>query len=91
MIKVSRRFLNYFFIGPPGSGKSTIAAHLAAAVPNYTHVDTDRDILEKSWGITVAEKLDKIGNENFVAAESETTRAYLERRRFLIGSRFLAH
>ena len=35
MLRLSRRSLNYFLIGPPGSGKSTLGAGLAKKLGNY--------------------------------------------------------
>ena len=78
MFRTSRRWLNYFLIGPPGSGKSSIAAALARNRKEYRHVDTDRDILEAEWKISVSQKLDEVGNEKFVELESHATRKFLE-------------
>ena len=80
MFKISHRCLNYFFIGPPGSRKRAIAARLAADTPNFVHIDTNRDILSQSWNISRAEKIKEIGNSDFINAESETTREYLQKQ-----------
>ena len=47
MFKTHYRFLNYFFIGPPGSPKLKIADGLAKRINGFSHVDTNIDILEK--------------------------------------------
>lgn len=80
MFKISHRCLNYFFIGPPGCRKRAIAARLAADTPNFVHIDTNRDILSQSWNISRADKIKEIGNSDFINAESETTREYLQKQ-----------
>ena len=43
-------------MGCPGSGKSTVGA-IVAEMLGMTLVDFDHDVLEKKWGMIVAEKV----------------------------------
>jgi shikimate kinase len=63
---------NISLYGPPGSGKSTIAKLLSEKI-GLSLIDVDDDILEKNWGVSVAEKLEKLGDEEFLKAEEEET------------------
>ena len=63
---------NISLYGPPGSGKSTIAKLLSEKL-GLSLIDVDDNILEKNWGVSVAEKLEKLGDEEFLKAEEEET------------------
>ena len=73
----SLRKLNYFLIGQPGAGKSTLGAQLAKRL-KVDFVDIDRDVLEAEFGVPVAQQLAKLGHEGFVAAEAAATSRYLD-------------
>jgi threonine synthase len=59
---------NIYILGPPGSGKSTVCKHLSL-LNGMPILDIDDQFLEKNWGCTVAEKLARVGDDAFVAAE----------------------
>ena len=68
--------MNYFLIGQPGAGKSTLGRELASKL-NYDFVDIDRDVLEAAFKCSVTEKLATVGQEGFVQAESDATCEFL--------------
>ena len=68
--------LNYFLIGQPGAGKSTLGRELASKL-EYDFVDIDRDVLEVDFKCSVSEKLATLGQEGFVQAEADSTCKFL--------------
>merc|ERR1711935_74954 len=73
----SLRKLNYFLIGQPGAGKSTLGAQLAARL-KVDFVDIDRDVLEADFGGPVAKQLVKLGHDGFMEAEAAATSRFLD-------------
>eukprot|EP00475_Leptophrys_vorax_P009412 TRINITY_DN16262_c0_g3_i1.p1 TRINITY_DN16262_c0_g3~~TRINITY_DN16262_c0_g3_i1.p1 ORF type:complete len:784 (+),score=136.87 TRINITY_DN16262_c0_g3_i1:3086-5437(+) len=67
-----RKRSNLVLMGPPGSGKSTVAQLLSKqlGMPCY---DIDNDHLEPLWGGSVGDKLAQLGDEGFLQAEAEAT------------------
>jgi len=74
---ISRSFTSLNFItnktniclyGPPGSGKSAVSKKLANIL-NMPVYDVDDDHLEKDWNTSVAQKLEDLGDEQFLIAE----------------------
>jgi len=61
--------MRIFIIGMPGSGKTTIARHLATAL-NYTYIDLDGWI-ERDSLMFVDEIFEKYGEEKFRALETK--------------------
>jgi threonine synthase len=63
---------NLVLMGPPGSGKSSVAQYLAnnLKMPSY---DIDNDHLEPLWGTSVADKLTQLGDNGFLHAEAQAT------------------
>ena len=57
-------------IGSPGSGKSSVARELSALM-GLPLMDVDDDLLEKKWGMSVAEKLRQLGDEAFIEEEGQ--------------------
>jgi SpoVK/Ycf46/Vps4 family AAA+-type ATPase len=60
---------NICLYGPPGSGKSAVSKTLGHKL-NMTIYDVDDDHLEVDWGISVAEKLELLGDDAFLKAEA---------------------
>lgn len=61
--------MRLFLIGMPGSGKSTIAKHLAEAL-NYTYVDLDA-MIEKEALMFIEEIFERHGEKTFRKLETE--------------------
>jgi ATP-dependent protease Clp ATPase subunit len=59
---------NICLYGPPGSGKSVVAKKLGELL-NMPVYDVDDDHLESDWKMSVAEKLELVGDELFLKAE----------------------
>ena len=59
---------NIYIQGPPGAGKSSVSKVLGKLL-KMDVLDIDDDILEKDWGMSVAQKLSELGDENFILAE----------------------
>jgi ATP-dependent protease Clp ATPase subunit len=59
---------NICLYGPPGSGKSVVAKKLGELL-NMPVYDVDDDHLETDWKMSVAEKLELLGDELFLKAE----------------------
>ncbi|MGH0142872.1 UNVERIFIED_CONTAM: hypothetical protein FKN15_026727 [Acipenser sinensis] len=55
-------------MGPPGAGKTTVGRIIGHKL-GIPVIDVDDDILEKAWDMTVAEKLSKVGGEQFLEEE----------------------
>lgn len=62
--------MRIFIIGMPGSGKTTIARHLATAL-NYTYIDLDGWI-ERDSLMFVDEIFERYGEEKFRTLETKT-------------------
>jgi shikimate kinase len=60
--------MNIFLIGMPGSGKTTIARHLAKEL-NYTYVDLD-GMVEKDAKMFIEDIFEKYGEEKFRELET---------------------
>merc|ERR1719180_532740 len=63
-------------LGLPGAGKTSLGRRLSSLL-SIPCIDVDDDILEPTWGCTVAEKLAEVGDQKFLQAEEE---ALLEAR-----------
>lgn len=59
---------NILLMGPPGARKTSVGRILAHRLSKPV-VDIDDDVLEKSWGVPVAEKLAEVGGERFLHEE----------------------
>ncbi len=59
---------NICLYGPPGSGKSAVSKILGQ-IMNLPVYDVDDDHLEQDWNMSVAEKLEILGDEEFLKAE----------------------
>ena len=57
-------------LGLPGAGKTSLGQRLSSQL-SIPCVDVDDDILEPTWGCTVAEKLEQVGDLQFLQAEEE--------------------
>lgn len=63
---------NIILMGPPGSGKSSVAKILAKKL-NMSTIDIDDDVLEPNWNMTVAQALSQYGDELFIQKEAAET------------------
>ena len=59
---------NICLYGPPGSGKSAVSKILGE-IMNMSVFDVDDDHLEIDWNMSVAEKLETLGDVLFLKAE----------------------
>lgn len=59
---------NILLMGPPGAGKTSVGRILSHRLRKPV-IDIDDDVLEKTWGMTVAEKLAQVGGERFIDEE----------------------
>ena len=55
-------------LGLPGAGKTSLGRRLSSLL-SIPCIDVDDDILEPTWGCTVAEKLGKVGDQKFLQVE----------------------
>lgn len=62
---------NIILMGSPGAGKTTVGSMLGYHL-NREVIDVDDDVLEKAWGMTVAEKLSQVGSHGFIDVEGQT-------------------
>lgn len=65
--------MRIYIIGMPGSGKTTIARHLAKKL-DYTYIDLD-GLIEKDALMYVEEIFDKYGEEKFRALETRALKS----------------
>ncbi len=60
-----------FLYGPPGCGKTSVGRVLAKRL-RAPLLDVDDDLLEQTWGCSVAAKLEQVGEEAFLELEDKT-------------------
>lgn len=68
--------MRIYIIGMPGSGKTTIARHLAKAL-EYTYMDLD-GLIEKDALMYIEEIFEKFGEEKFRALETKALKTITE-------------
>lgn len=61
---------NIILMGPPGAGKTTVGKIIGQKLGRSV-IDVDDDILEKTWNMSVSEKLQDVGNEQFLEEEGK--------------------
>lgn len=61
---------NIVLMGPPGAGKTTVGRILGDKL-GCCVIDVDGDVLEKTWNMSVSEKLQDVGNERFLEEEGK--------------------
>lgn len=61
---------NIILMGPPGAGKTTVGRILGQKL-GCCVIDVDDDILEKAWNMSVSEKLQDVGDEQFLEEEGK--------------------
>lgn len=61
---------NIFLMGPPGAGKTTVG-RLVAHRLGLPVIDVDDDVLETTWKMPVAAKLESVGGERFLHEEGQ--------------------
>ncbi|XP_031470217.1 threonine synthase-like 1 [Phasianus colchicus] len=61
---------NIILMGPPGAGKTTVGRIVGQKL-DCPAIDIDDDVLERTWNMSVAEKLQDVGNEQFLEEEGK--------------------
>ncbi|XP_076827359.1 threonine synthase-like 1 [Brachyhypopomus gauderio] len=61
---------NILLMGPPGSGKTSVGRILSDKL-GMPVIDIDDDVLERVWGMPVADKLAEVGGELFLEEEGK--------------------
>uniref|UniRef100_G1T435 Threonine synthase like 1 n=1 Tax=Oryctolagus cuniculus TaxID=9986 RepID=G1T435_RABIT len=61
---------NIVLMGPPGAGKTTVGRILGQKL-GCCVIDVDDDVLEKTWNMSVSEKLRDVGSERFLEEEGK--------------------
>jgi len=57
-------------MGPPGAGKTTVGRIVGQKL-DCPVIDIDDDVLETTWNMSVSEKLQDVGNEQFLEEEGK--------------------
>ncbi|CAJ0934838.1 unnamed protein product [Ranitomeya imitator] len=61
---------NLILMGPPGSGKTSVGRILGQKL-GCPVIDVDDDVLEKTWNMSVSNKLQDVGDEQFLDEEGK--------------------
>ncbi|XP_072010234.1 threonine synthase-like 1 [Engystomops pustulosus] len=61
---------NLILMGPPGSGKTSVGRVLGQKL-GCPVIDVDDDVLEKTWNMSVSDKLQDVGDEQFLEEEGK--------------------
>ncbi|OXB84658.1 UNVERIFIED_CONTAM: hypothetical protein H355_001135 [Colinus virginianus] len=61
---------NIILMGPPGAGKTTVGRIIGQKL-GCPVIDIDDDVLETAWNMSVSEKLQDVGNEQFLEEEGK--------------------
>ncbi|KAM6162724.1 threonine synthase-like 1 [Erethizon dorsatum] len=61
---------NIILMGAPGAGKTTVG-RILGQILGCCVIDVDDDILEKAWNMSVSEKLQDVGGEQFLEEEGK--------------------
>ncbi|XDV29454.1 hypothetical protein PO909_032581 [Leuciscus waleckii] len=61
---------NILLMGPPGAGKTCVGWILGHRL-GMPVIDIDDDVLERTWGMSVADKLSEIGGDGFIEEEGK--------------------
>ncbi|XP_069815187.1 threonine synthase-like 1 [Dendropsophus ebraccatus] len=61
---------NLILMGPPGSGKTSVGKVLGQRL-DCPAIDVDDDVLEKTWNMSVSNKLQDVGDEQFLEEEGK--------------------
>ena len=65
-----KEYSNVLLMGPPGCGKTTIG-RIIAPLLQKNWIDVDDDFLEPRWKMSVADKLNQVGDERFLELEEK--------------------
>ncbi|KAG9476633.1 threonine synthase-like 1 [Eleutherodactylus coqui] len=61
---------NLILMGPPGSGKTSVGREIGQKL-GCPVIDVDDDVLEKTWNMSVSNKLQDVGDEQFLEEEGK--------------------
>ncbi|XP_048031037.1 LOW QUALITY PROTEIN: threonine synthase-like 1 [Megalobrama amblycephala] len=61
---------NILLMGPPGAGKTCVGRIVGQRL-GMPVIDIDDDVLERTWGMSVADKLSEIGGDGFIEEEGK--------------------
>ncbi|XP_043082450.1 threonine synthase-like 1 [Puntigrus tetrazona] len=61
---------NILLMGPPGAGKTCVGQIVGQRL-GMPVIDIDDDVLERAWGMSVADKLSEIGGDGFIEEEGK--------------------
>ncbi|XP_024071773.1 threonine synthase-like 1 [Terrapene carolina triunguis] len=61
---------NIVLMGPPGSGKTTVGRIVGHKL-GCRVIDVDDDVLETTWNMSVSEKLQDVGSQQFIEEEGK--------------------
>ncbi|XP_055038074.2 threonine synthase-like 1 [Misgurnus anguillicaudatus] len=62
--------MNIILMGPPGAGKTSVGRIVGCRL-GMPVIDIDDDVLERTWGMSVADKLSEVGGDRFIEEEGK--------------------